>query len=429
MHAEIISIGDELTSGQRLDTNSQWLSQRLGELGIATHFQTTVSDDLEDNVAVFRAAVARADIVISTGGLGPTADDLTRDALARMIGRPLVRDESSLAHIRSLFARRQRPMPERNVVQAMFPEGSRPIPNPHGTAPGIALEALRPDGSACRVFSLPGVPAEMFEMWEATVAPTIVAAAGHPQVIRHHCVRCFGVGESDLEAMLPDLIRRGRVPSVGITVSDATITLRITAVGDSPDACASAIAPTLATIHECLGTLVYGEDDDELADVVLRLLVARGESLATVEWGNAGLATAMHQAVEKATLGKPSEEAARFRATFRGGLTISDAATTSEQLRVPGAAWSDLTPNSQELAIALAEAGKKAFAANWCLATAALPELTPGGSDPHRLHFAVAGPDATQAHSAPYVGHPALLKPRATKQVINALRLRLVNAS
>ncbi len=428
MHAEIISIGDELTSGQRLDTNSQWLSQRLGELGIATHFQTTVSDDLEDNVAVFRAAVARADIVISTGGLGPTADDLTRDALARMIGRPLVRDESSLAHIRSLFARRQRPMPERNVVQAMFPDGSRPIPNPHGTAPGIALEVLRPDDQACRVFALPGVPAEMFEMWESSVAPAIVATTGRTQVIRHHCVRCFGVGESDLEAMLPDLIRRGRVPSVGITVSDATITLRITAVGDSPEACAHAIDPTLATIHACLRTLVYGEEDDELADVVLRQLVERRESLATVEWGNAGLALAMHQAVEKAALGKPSEEAARICAAFRGGLTISDATTAGEQLRVSGAHWSDLNPTSQDMAIALAEAGKTAFTANWCLTTAALPEPTPSGSDPHWFHFAVAGPDATQAHSAPYVGHPALLKARATKQAINALRLKLINA-
>src|SRR5689334_5168637 len=102
MRAEVISIGDELTSGQRLDTNSQWLSQRLGELGVATRFHTTVADDLESNVAVFRAAVSRAEIVISTGGLGPTADDLTRDALAQLVGRPLVRDEASLEYIRAL---------------------------------------------------------------------------------------------------------------------------------------------------------------------------------------------------------------------------------------------------------------------------------------------------------------------------------------
>lgn len=429
MHAEIISIGDELTSGQRLDTNSQWLSQRLGELGIATCFHTTVSDDLASNVAVFRAAIARAEIVISTGGLGPTADDLTREALAQVVGRPLVQDDASLAHIRSLFARRQRPMPDRNVVQAMFPEGSRPIPNAHGTAPGIALEALRADGTVSRVFSLPGVPAEMFEMWEASVAPAIAAAAGRPQVIRHHCVRCFGVGESDLEAMLPDLIRRGRVPSVGITVSDATITLRITAVADSAAQCASAIAPTLETIHDCLGALVYGEDEDELADVVLRKLVERGEALATVEWGQAGLAIAMHLAVEKAVQGKPPGEANRIRAAFRGGLSVSDVTAASDLLDDAGAIGSHWPSTSQDLAVALADAGKAAFGAHWCLASAAVPETASGDPEPPRWQFAIAAPDATKGHSLSYVGHPALLKPRAIKQIFNVLRLNMPASS
>ena len=143
MLAEVISIGDELTSGQRLDTNSQWLSTRLGELGVEVRYHTTVADDLDANVRVFREAIERADIVVATGGLGPTADDLTRDALAATIGQPLVLDAASLAHIEGLFARRRRPMPESNRLQAMFPSGSRVIPNPTGTAPGIDLEVPR----------------------------------------------------------------------------------------------------------------------------------------------------------------------------------------------------------------------------------------------------------------------------------------------
>src|SRR5690606_4226079 len=123
MQAEVISIGDELTSGQRLDTNSQWLSERLGELGVRVMFHTTVADDLAANTEVFRHAVERADIVVATGGLGPTADDLTREAIAQVMGVGLVLDEASLAHIRSLFAYRKRDMPERNQVQAMFPVG------------------------------------------------------------------------------------------------------------------------------------------------------------------------------------------------------------------------------------------------------------------------------------------------------------------
>src|SRR4051812_24705923 len=164
MRAEVISIGDELTSGQRLDTNSQWLSERLGEIGIPVMFHTTVADDLEANVRVFREAADRADVVIATGGLGPTADDLTREALARMLGVELVLDEAALAYIRGLFARRKRDMPERNVVQAMFPAGSRVIPNPHGTAPGIDIDVPRSGRTAARIMALPGVPAEMREM-------------------------------------------------------------------------------------------------------------------------------------------------------------------------------------------------------------------------------------------------------------------------
>jgi nicotinamide-nucleotide amidase len=428
MLAEIISIGDELTSGQRLDTNSQWLSQRLGELGIATGFHSTVGDDLERNVAVFRAAVDRADVVISSGGLGPTADDLTREVLARLVDRPLVLDEPSLEHIRSLFARRQRPMPERNVVQAMFPEGSQPIDNPHGTAPGIALAAPRTDGGVCHVFAFPGVPAELFEMWEATVAPALVALSGRPSVIRHHCIRCFGIGESDLEAMLPDLIRRGRTPTVGITVSDATITLRITAIGETAEACAATIAPTVATIHECLGNLVYGEDEDELADVVLRLLVERGESLATVEWGNAGLAWAMHQAVEKAVKRLDRDTAKRWRAAYRAGVTIGCPEAAVAELRgsVP---WDILEPTSAEMAAALATSAAEALSVSWCLATAAYPEFVARASEPNRLQLAISHASALATQAAPYAGHPAILKPRAAKQALNFLRLRLLEVN
>src|SRR5436190_11529946 len=289
MHAEIISIGDELTSGQRLDTNSQWLSTRLGELGVKTIYHTTVADDLAANVEVFRHAAERADLVVATGGLGPTADDLTRDAIAAAVNVELVLDPAALAYIESLFARRKRPMPPQNRVQAMFPRGSRVIHNPAGTAPGIDIDIPRSGKSPARIFALPGVPSEMREMWEQTVAPAIAAMIGSPRVIRHRQIKCFGVGESDLEAMLPDLIRRGRDPQVGITVHDATITLRITAQGNSPEECFRAMEPTVATIHECLGTLVFGEGDDELEHAVARLLSSRKKTLATAEWGSGGM--------------------------------------------------------------------------------------------------------------------------------------------
>src|SRR5437764_970428 len=209
MRAEIISIGDELTTGQRLDTNSQWLAERLLEIGVPVAFHTTVGDQLTDNVLVFRQACERADVVVATGGLGPTADDLTRQALAELAGVPLVQDDASLAHIQALFASRKRKMPPANIVQAHFPKGSRPIFNPNGSAPGIDIAIpralLRPEINAkpVRIFALPGVPAEMKEMWSATVGPAIQEMLGVRKVIAHHRIKCFGVGESDLEAMLP----------------------------------------------------------------------------------------------------------------------------------------------------------------------------------------------------------------------------------
>src|SRR5262245_6951832 len=153
MKAEILSIGSELTSGQNLDTNAQWLSLRLAEIGIPVGWHTTIADDFDDNVAAFRIAADRANLVVVTGGLGPTQDDLTRDVLARVGGVDLIFHEPSFTHIRDMFAKRKRAMPERNRVQAYFPAGAEPIPNANGTAPGIWMTI----GSTA-IVAMPGVP-------------------------------------------------------------------------------------------------------------------------------------------------------------------------------------------------------------------------------------------------------------------------------
>ncbi|MGH7140742.1 MAG: CinA family nicotinamide mononucleotide deamidase-related protein [Pirellulales bacterium] len=427
MHAEIISIGDELTSGQRLDTNSQWLSQRLGELGVPVRYHTTVADDLEANVAVFRHAVGRADVVISTGGLGPTADDLTREALATMLGVQLKLDPISLEHIRALFAHRKRVMPEANVVQAMFPEGSRTIPNPHGTAPGIDVIVPPPLGRPSRVFALPGVPAEMQEMWQTSVVSRLVEQGAGREVIRHRRIKCFGVGESDLEQMLPDLIRRGRVPPVGITVSDATITLRITASGRTPEECFSSMAPTEAVIHECLGSLVFGYEDDELPDVVIRLLAERSQTLATVEWGTAGLIAQWLGDV-------PTSEA-----VIRAGLIVRNIATLSDVLRLPAGAQQAEGAGNGDVAAAMAVAGRELANADYGLAIGKFPPCGAGvppaaAMQAEHLHhneaahysLALASSDGVMTRSSPFAAHPAVLKPRAAKQALNLLRLQLI---
>ena len=293
MNAEVIAIGDELTTGQRLDTNSQWISRELAVLGITTSFHTTVTDSLDDGIAAFRNAVERADIVIVTGGLGPTADDLTRDVLGLVADEPLELSPEALVAVESRFAGRAMPMPDSNRRQALFPRTSRIIPNPEGTAPGIDIEIMRRGSGTSRIFALPGVPSEMKVMWEATVLPALVALQPDKGTIQFRRIKCFGAGESAIEAMLPDLIRRGRDPLVGITAHEATITLRIAARGRDEQACREKIAPTEAIIRESLGDLVYGTADDEIEDAALDAVLAVRGTLATVEIATRGQLAAM----------------------------------------------------------------------------------------------------------------------------------------
>lgn len=422
--AEVIAIGDELTSGQRLDTNSRWLSERLGELGVEVVYHTTVADDLAANIAVFRAAIDRADIVVASGGLGPTADDLTREALAAATGRPLVLDPAALEEITALFARRRRSMPEANRVQAMFPSGSSVIPNPSGTAPGVDLEVPRDERRPSRIFALPGVPAEMFRMWSGSVAAAIAAMQDSPRVLVHRRIKCFGVGESDLEKMLPDLIRRGREPRVGITVSAATITLRITAAGTTIEAARAATEPTLATIRECLGRLVFGEDDDELEDAVARLLRQKNATLATVEWGTAGLLA--HWLAEAA---ERTDQAAG--GSYIGGVVAPE---ESAQRRIADAAADSgsqerAIPNGDPIGVAvgrLARGGRQLFGADYVLATGPLPDYDPAGSAVPEFWYALATASGASVRSSPYAGNPDILKFLSAKRALNWLRLELM---
>jgi nicotinamide-nucleotide amidase len=329
MLAEIIAIGDELTSGQRLDTNSQWLSRELGLLGIPVRYHTTTCDTLEAGVDAFRIAARRVQVVVATGGLGPTADDLTRDVLAELSGKQLILSEQALEVIASRFSVRHAVMPESNRRQALFPEGSCPIQNPDGTAPGIVVSLPASegwgDGHGCVVYVLPGVPAEMRRMWDETVSDELKKGKSSKKVLRHRRLKCFGAGESAIEEMLPGLIERGHDPTVGITAHEATITLRISAWADNLEACKKKIIATEHMIREKLGQLVYGEEDDEVEDAAASAIIAASASLASIETGTAGRVAALFaQAADRRQTGS--------QPFFCGGLVLPDLPGDKPQL-------------------------------------------------------------------------------------------------
>ncbi len=411
MQAEILAVGDEITSGQTLDTNSQWLSQKLEELGVRVLYHATVGDELEPGAAVFRQAIERADIVVATGGLGPTADDLTREALAKAVGRELAIYPQALAQIQSLFARRKWKMPQQNELQAMFPAGSRMIVNPNGTAPGIDLEISRAGRNSCRFFALPGVPAEMREMWNEYVRREIAKLAGEAKKIMRRKINCFGAGESRIEAMLPDLIRRGRAPTVGITAGNATISLRITAEAATEEECLRLIEPTEKTIRDCLGDLVFGEGDEELQHVVIRLLTESKQSLAVVEWGTGGLVTSW------------LSDARDSEKCFSGGIVAPREALLRHFSLDPNILC-QTAPESGTHLSAWVRSMLGLLKADWLLMIGSFPEE--GEIDSKPVHLAFGNAETIETKAVPLGYHPALRKIIVAKQALNLARLTIM---
>ena len=397
MHAELIAIGDELTSGQRLDTNSRWMAAELGVLGVPVTFHTTVPDTLEAGVEAFRLAAARASLVVVTGGLGPTADDLTRDVLAAVAGVPLDLSIEALAAVEARFSRRGMPMPESNRRQALFPRGCRIIPNPEGTAPGIDVDLPGGGGGSCRVFALPGVPAEMRVMWKATVEPAVLSMLPDRATIVQRRIKCFGAGESAVEAMLPDLVRRGRDPLVGITAHEATITLRIAARGRDEAECLNKMAPTEATIRECLGTIAYGVEDDEIEDAVLSSIAARGKTLASIESGTAGRVVAL--------LAQAATRRGGAAEVFRGGSVVPTGLT-------------DVRASAEEVR------GRHAAAVG-----IAVGDVRPAAEGRQAVDVAIADDAGTAVIEHVFGGGADLAPTRAAKFAINLVRLRMLEGA
>jgi len=284
MGTEILTVGTELLLGQIVDTNASWIAQRLAEAGIDVFYESTVGDNAGRIEAALRQALARADAVLTTGGLGPTEDDLTRDAVAAVLGRPLRLDPEVLAHIERRFAHRRIPMPENNRKQALVPEGAEVLPNPNGTAPGLFL---RSQGSC--VVCMPGVPAEMKPMLLDAVIPRLRALLDTRGRIVSRVLKTCGVSESRVDQAIGDYFREMRNPTIGVLAHAGEIHVRLTCKGEDPARINTMLDELEAKIRERLGSLIFGRDEEKLEAVVGGLLRARKATLAVAESCTGGL--------------------------------------------------------------------------------------------------------------------------------------------
>jgi nicotinamide-nucleotide amidase len=282
MKAEIISIGTEILLGEILDTNTQYVASRLPALGIDLYYTSVVGDNLGRLVEVIRRAWERSDLVLTTGGLGPTEDDLTREAITQVLGEEPVVDPDLERGLREFFARRGVPMPERNLKQAALIPSARAIPNPRGTAPGWWVEA---DGHV--IVAMPGPPTEMQHMWETQVAPELTRRhAGAVLVVR--TLKTTGIGEGTVDEMVSPLLKSSN-PSIGVYARADGIQLRLAAKAGSVEEGRRLIEPVEAEARRILGSAVWGADDDTLAGVVGGMLRQRDLTLATMESCTGGL--------------------------------------------------------------------------------------------------------------------------------------------
>lgn len=348
MKAEIVSVGTELLLGHIVDTNAAYLAQQLAAIGVDLYYKTTVGDNIERIAGVITQGLARSDVVITSGGLGPTVDDVTRDAIALATGRGLVFYPQAWEQIQAMFARWGRAPDENNRRQAMLPAGSTLVPNPVGTAPSFIVETA---GGA--VFSLPGVPREMKHLTEAALVPYLRRNLGdQPPVIKSRVLRTCSIGESAIDTLIADL-ETGNNPTVGLAAHPAQTDIRITAKAASEAEADAMIAPVEQEIRQRLGNVIYGVEQQTLEEVVARMLVEHQLTVALLETNTAG-------AIARRLQDTPYGGVVAAAVCFDQGAALVETLALPQALR--GGAWPD-----DDLALAAADALRQQTGANFAL--------------------------------------------------------------
>lgn len=407
--ASLISVGNELLDGQTVDTNAAFLGSELFCLGIPVLSRFTVGDEIEAIVRMLGLACQDADVVLVTGGLGPTADDLSRQALAAFLGVELELRQDLLGQIRAFFDRRGRAMPQANAIQACIPAGAEAIANDLGTAPGVLA---RRDGKVIAL--LPGVPFEMRQMFGQSVVPALREAC-LGQVVAVQRLRCFGEGESAIaERISPDM-DRGRNPLVNCTVDHGVVTLHVRAVADEAARAQHMVDQEVDRLRARLGPLVFGTGDQTLAQVVEAQLAARGQTLCVAESCTGGLTAKMLTDVPGS-----SQVFLCGWVAYSNQAKIRDLGVSADWLDTYGAV-------SEQVACAMAQGARRRAHTDYAIGITGIAGPTGGHAEkPVGLVFiSIDGDGGTGTQRFQFPGDRHSVRWRTAQTALHLVRLRL----
>jgi len=409
VRAVILSIGSELVTGLWLDTHAQELARALVALGVEVLRHETVDDEASATADALRRACRDAELLLATGGLGPTLDDCTREALAEVLGTPLAEDPTALAHLEAWAEARGKTISTSNRRQALVPRGAATIPNPIGTALGLAARLGR-----THLFFLPGVPGEMRRMLAEHVLPA-VARLAPGRVTRVHTVRTFGLPESVVGERLGDLMAPGRRPHVGTGVRGGMVDVHVYASGTAAEA-AAAIEADAAAVRERLGPAVFAEGDGRMEDAVADLLARRRRTLALAESCTGGLIAA-----------KLVNVPGMSRYFLEGVVAYANEAKV-RTLGVPAALLEAHGAVSEPVARAMAEGARARAGADLALGVTGIAGPDGGSAEKPvgTVWIALADDRGTRAEREVFTGDRALVRERAANAALNMLRLRLL---
>lgn len=403
MIVEVLCVGTELLLGQIVNGNAAVIGSALAERGFDAHYQGVVGDNLDRVASSIRLALGRADAVIITGGIGPTQDDLTREAICAALGLPMLFSETYAELLRERFTTWGRDMPASNLRQAEYPQGADLLPNPKGTAPGLALEHV-----GKLIFVLPGVPEEMSNLLETEVLPRLFRAGGAEGVVLSRMLRSWGRSESQVGELLDHLYRASTNPSIAFLASAGEIKVRITAKASSVEEAERMIAPIEAEVRERLHPSVFGSDGETIEMVIQRLLTTRGWTIGTAESATGGLVAARLTAVPGAS------------SYYRGSVI-----TYASDLKQSMLALGDISAGvvNEQTVLAMASGARVKLGVDVAVAVGGSAGPDPLEQPVGTMVFAVETPEGSRARTVRFPGDRERVRTYSTTSALHLVRL------